>query len=64
MAGGANLKLGADVSQFKQGVSEAQASLKTLDAALKVNEASFKAGGDAQVYMTQKSRKTARFVIE
>lgn len=55
MAGaGVNFKIGADASAFKQGVSEAQASLKTLDAALKVNEASFKAGGDAETYMSQK----------
>ena len=51
-----NYKIGADASSFKQGVNEAQASLKTLDAALKVNEASFKAGGDAQVYMEQKTK--------
>lgn len=50
----ASVKLGADVSGFKQGVSEAQASLRTLDAALKANEASFKAGGNAEIYMTQK----------
>jgi len=49
-------KIGADASSFKKGVNEAQASLKTLDAALKVNEASFKAGGDAQVYMEQKTK--------
>ena len=54
--GGVNYKLGADVGSFKQGMNEAQASLKTLDAALKVNEASFKAGGDAQVYMQQKTQ--------
>ena len=51
-----NYKIGADASSFKKGVNEAQASLKTLDAALKVNEASFKAGGDAQVYMEQKTK--------
>lgn len=53
---GVNYKIGADSSAFKQGVKEAQASLKTLDAALKVNEASFKAGGDAQIYMQQKTQ--------
>ena len=53
---GVDFKIGADSSAFKQGVSEAQASLKTMDAALKVNEASFKAGGDAQVYMQQKTQ--------
>ena len=51
-----NYKVGADVGSFKQGMSEAQASLKTLDAALKVNEASFKAGGDAEIYMQQKTQ--------
>lgn len=51
-----NYKIGADVGNFKQGMAEAQASLRTLDAALKNNEASFKAGGDSQVYMEQKSK--------
>ena len=51
-----NYKLGADVGSFKQGMQEAQASLRTLDAALKNNEASLKAGGNAQIYMEQKSK--------
>lgn len=51
-----NYKIGADASSFKQGVNEAQASLKTLDAALKVNEASFRAGGNAQIYMEQRTK--------
>ena len=53
---GVNYQIGADASSFKQGVSEAQASLKTLDAALKNNEASFKAGGNAQIFMEQKTQ--------
>lgn len=50
-----NYKLGADVSGFTRGMNEAKASMKTLDAALKVNEASYKAGGDAETYMSQKA---------
>lgn len=53
---GVNYKLGADVGSFKQGMQEAQASLRTLDAALKANESSLKAGGNAQLYMEQKTR--------
>ena len=53
---GVNYKIGADASQFNKSVNEAQANLKTLDAALKVNENSFKVAGDAQVYMSQKTQ--------
>ena len=51
-----NYKIGADASAFNKGVNEAQANLKTLDAALKVNENSFKVAGDAQIYMSQKTQ--------
>ena len=51
-----NYKLGADAGAFKQGMQEAQASLKTLDAALKANEASLKAGGNAQLFMEQRTK--------
>ena len=50
-----NIKLGVDYAGFKQGMREAQASVNTLDAALKKNEAQFKATGDAEQYMAQKS---------
>ena len=50
-----NIKLGVDYAGFKQGMREAQASVNTLDAALKKNEAQFKATGDAEQYMSQKS---------
>lgn len=43
------------VAQFKQGIAQAQASMKTLDQELKLNEAQFKASGDAQTYMAQKA---------
>lgn len=49
-------RMSVDSSAFKQGVDQARASLKTLDAALKNNEASFRAGGNAEIYMTQKSQ--------
>ena len=47
-------KIGVDASGFKTGVEQAKAALKSLDASLKVNEASFKAGGNAEIYMQQK----------
>lgn len=49
-------RIDVDVTGFKQGVDQARASLKTLDAALKTNEASFKAGGNAEIYMQQKTQ--------
>lgn len=49
-------RLSVDASGFKQGIDQARASLKTLDAALKTNEASFKAGGNAEIYMQQKTQ--------
>lgn len=49
-------KASFDVSGFKSGVTQAQAALKSLDASLKNNEASFKAGGNAEIYMEQKTQ--------
>ena len=43
------------VSQFKQGMAQAQASVKSIDAALKLNEKQFKATGDAEAYMQNKT---------
>ena len=49
------------ISQFKQGMSDAQASVKTLDAALKANEKQFKATGDAENHLAaQTSLLTAK----
>lgn len=48
-------KITVDVSGLKKGISEAVASVKTIDAALKKNEAQFKSTGDAEQYMAQKS---------
>ena len=53
---GVNVKMGVDVSQFKQGIQEASSSVKTLDAALKMNEKQLKATGDAELYMANKSK--------
>lgn len=39
------------VAQFKQGMTDAQASVKTFDAALKANEKQLKATGNAENYM-------------
>lgn len=43
-------KLEVEYSQFKKGFAEAQASVKTLDAEMKLSEAQFKATGDAEKY--------------
>lgn len=56
MATGVNVKMGVTgISQFKQNMKQAQSSVKTLDEALKLNEAQFKATGDAETYMQEKS---------
>ena len=48
-------KLEVEYSQFKKGMAEAAASVKTLDAELKKNEADFKATGDAEKYLADKA---------
>lgn len=53
---GVSTQASFDATGFKSGVNQAQAALKTLDAALKTNEASFKAGGNAEIYMQQKTQ--------
>lgn len=56
MATGVNVKMGVTgVSQFKKDMKEAQASVKTLDAALKLNEEQFKATGDSEAYLQEKT---------
>lgn len=56
MASGVNVKMGVTgVSQFKQNINTARQSLKTLDAQLALNEKQFKASGDAETYMQEKS---------
>lgn len=47
-----NVKMGVSgISQFKQGMNDASASVKTFDAALKSNERQLKATGNAENYM-------------
>ena len=53
---GVSVKMGVDVSQFKQGMQQAQQSVKTLDAQLKLNEKQLKANGDAELYMSNKAK--------
>ena len=56
MASGVNVKMGVTgVAQFKQQINTAKSSLKTLDAQLALNEKQFKATGDAESYMTERS---------
>ena len=56
MASGVNVKMGVSgVSQFKQNITTAQRSLKTMDAQLALVEKQFKATGDAETYMSEKS---------
>lgn len=53
---GVNVKMGVSgVAQFKQSMKESQASVKTLDQELKLNEAQLKLNGDAQQYMENKA---------
>lgn len=44
------------LSQFKSGMQQAQQSVKTLDAELKLNEKQLQASGDKEAYMQQKSK--------
>lgn len=53
---GVNVKMGVSgVSQFKRNMTDAKNALKTLDAQMALNEKQFKATGDAESYMQQKS---------
>ena len=47
-----SVKMGVSgIQQFRQGMKDAEASVKTLDAALKANEKALKSTGDAENYM-------------
>lgn len=57
-AGGVNIKMGVSgVAQFKQSISQARQNMKTLDAQLKLTEKQYKATGDAETYMQQKTEQ-------
>lgn len=52
---GVNVKMGVTgVSEFKRGMTEAQASVKTLNEALKLNEAQLKLNGNEELYLQNK----------
>lgn len=51
----ANIKLGVDMTAFKQGINEAKAQIKAFDAQLKVAETTFKKTGDAEAAMSTKT---------
>ena len=44
------------VNQFKSSMNQAKSSVKALDAELKLNSAQFKATGDAETYMAQRTK--------
>lgn len=55
--GGVDVKLGVTgINDFKRDIGTAETKIKTLKAAMDENEASFRAGGDAEVYFEQKAR--------
>ena len=57
MAPDIGVKMGVTgVAQFKQSMNQAQQSVKTLDAELKLNEKQLQATGDKTAYMQQKSK--------
>ena len=44
------------VAQFKSSMNQAKSSVKALDAELKLNAAQYKASGDAETYMANRTR--------
>ena len=58
MASGIDVKMGVTgLSQFKADISSAKQSLKTLDEQLALTEKEYKATGDAETYMQQKTEQ-------
>ena len=58
MASGVNVKMGVSgIAQFKQSITQAKTSIKTLDAQLALTEKQYKATGDAETYMQQKTEQ-------
>ena len=53
---GVNVKMGVSgIAQFKQNMKQAEQAVKTLDAQIALCEKQYKATGDAESYMTEKS---------
>jgi len=51
-----SVKMGVDITQFKQGMQQAQQSAKTLNAQMKANEAQYKATGDKEKYLAEQTK--------
>ena len=49
---GSSIKIGADVTEFKRGMTEAQASVKALDATIKTNEKTMQLYGKSESYVS------------
>lgn len=65
MASGVNVKMGVTgISQFSRDINTAKSSLKTLDAQLELNEKQFKATGDQETYMREKSELLTKKLTE
>ena len=57
-SGGVNVKMGVSgVAQFKSSINQAKQNMKTLDAQLALTEKQYKATGDAETYMQQKTEQ-------
>ena len=55
MATGVSVKMGVTgVKEFKKGIADAEASIKAMDQALKLNEAQLKLNGDAEIAFKNK----------
>lgn len=52
------------LSTFKSSINQAQQSVKTLDAELKLNAEQYKASGDAETYMANKSKILQKQIAE
>ena len=53
---GTNVKLGVEYSQFKQGMKESSAAVKTLEQALKLNEAQLKQNGNEELVLQNRTK--------
>ena len=56
MAGGPNVKINADLNQFRAGILEGQNVLKGLKAEMKAADAAFKATGNAEQQLASKTK--------
>ena len=65
MAGDIGVKMSVSgATEFKRSMTEASSSVKTLEAQLKLNEKQFKATGDAEKYLQDKSKLLKQQITE